>query len=308
VELQRSQPPILSFAATAVGSTSSDSPQSLTIQNAGNAPLAETALTVGVNFQQVPGSGTPADCTSTFSLAPGESCNLSISFIPQTFGNLQSLAVLTNNALNSPQSISLSGTGILTTTTVANAASGQSGGPVTLSAVVGAPGATFSGTLQFQVAGANACSVSVTGSGTYSCGYTISQSPGTYPITATLTSTNSSVQGSSGNNTLTVVAAANFTIKPLPPAETVHRGNLAAFVLELDSVNGFKGKVKLSCSGGPPGSVCVDLPQTVSLNGRAYALSGIFFSKNTKPGTYTVTFTGVSGSLTNSTHASFTVK
>ncbi len=105
-----------------------------------------------------------------------------------------------------------------------------------------------------------------------------------------------------------VVAAPSFTIKPLPTSETVNRGDVAGFVLELDSVNSFKGKVKLSCSGGPSGSVCVDLPQTVTLNGRAFALAGIFFPKNTKPGTYIITFTGVSGSLTNSTTATVTLK
>jgi sugar lactone lactonase YvrE len=206
-ELQRSQAPGLTFAATSAGSTSSDSPQSVMIQNIGNAALTETALTVGANFQQVPGSGTPADCTSNFILAPGESCNLSFSFTPQTGGNLQSSAVLTNNALNATaamQSIILSGTGIVATTTTASAAAGQYSDAVTLSAVVGPSGLTFGGTVQFQVAGVNACTASMTGSGTYTCGYTITQPAGTYAITATLTSTDSSVQGSSGNNTLTV--------------------------------------------------------------------------------------------------------
>ena len=85
VEVQRSQPPTLSFASTAVGSTSSDSPQSVTIQNIGNQPL--NAITPGLvvggqDFLQVAGSGTPADCTSSFALTPGASCNLSISFTP----------------------------------------------------------------------------------------------------------------------------------------------------------------------------------------------------------------------------------
>lgn len=43
----------------------------------------------------------------------------------------------------------------------------------------------------------------------------------------------------------------SFTITPNPPAETINRGNIAAFILTLKSVNGFSGKVKLSCSGGP---------------------------------------------------------
>ncbi len=100
----------------------------------------------------------------------------------------------------------------------------------------------------------------------------------------------------------------SFTITPNPAAETVNRGNIAAFILSLKSVNGFSGNVKLSCSGGPAGSYCVDFPMTVHLNGTAYAISGIFFPKNTKPGTYTVTFTGVSGALTNTATAKFTVK
>jgi hypothetical protein len=63
----------------------------------------------------VAGAGTPADCTATFSLTPGASCNLSIEFAPLTGGSIQSTAVLTDNAMNaSPsatQTISLSGTG-----------------------------------------------------------------------------------------------------------------------------------------------------------------------------------------------------
>jgi hypothetical protein len=66
--------------------------------------------------------------------------------------------------------------------------------------------------------------------------------------------------------------------------------------------------VTLSCSGGPAGSKCLDFPQTVHVNGTAYAISGILFPENTTPGTYTMTFTGVSGALTNTATAKFTVK
>jgi predicted outer membrane repeat protein len=118
VEIQRLQPPTLSFATTPVGSASSDSPQSFTIQNIGNQPLDAVALglvVTGPNFLQVAGSGTPADCTSSFALTPGASCNLSISFEPQSAGGLSSTATFTDNALNaSPsasQSIALQGTG-----------------------------------------------------------------------------------------------------------------------------------------------------------------------------------------------------
>jgi hypothetical protein len=105
-----------------------------------------------------------------------------------------------------------------------------------------------------------------------------------------------------------VTSKANFTITAIPPAETVYRGNIAAFILELQSVNGFNAKVTLSCSGGPAGSYCTDFPMSVKVDGKAYAISGVLFPKKTAPGTYTITFTGVSGSLTNKTTAKFTVK
>lgn len=40
----------------------------------------------------------------------------------------------------------------------------------------------------------------------------------------------------------------------------------------------------------------------------AYAMSGILFPKNVAPGTYTITITGVSGSLTNTATEKFTVR
>jgi len=117
--------------------------------------------------------------------------------------------------------------------------------------------------------------------------------------TATATVTLQVNQASSG---------AGFTITVIPPQETVRVGDVAAFILQLESVHGFSGNVKLSCSGGPAGSECADLPMTVRLNGTAYALSGILFPKNTTPGTYTITFTGVSGQITSIATATFTVK
>jgi len=218
VEVQRSQPPVLSFTATAVGSVSSDSPKSLAIQNVGNQPLKAVApgLTIGANFQQTTGSGTPANCIANFSLVPGGSCILSLSFTPQTAGALQGTAVLTDNALNGApaiQTIALNGTGILASTTTLSAATGQYSDKVSLVAVVGPSGTSFSGSLQFQVGGANACTVPVTGGGAYTCSYTITQAAGTFPIAATLTPNGSSAQGSTGSNVLTVTRE-DATIAP----------------------------------------------------------------------------------------------
>ena len=136
VEINRSQPPALSFAATDVGSASSDSPQSVSIQNIGNQTLdalGSGLVVSGPNFLQVPGSGDPADCTTTFALTAGEACNLSISFEPQIAGPLTSAAAFTDNALNAnpaTQKVALSGVGVAGTYTLAVSTAGSGSGSV----------------------------------------------------------------------------------------------------------------------------------------------------------------------------------
>ena len=115
-ELPRSQPPTLSFASTEVAYTSTDSPQLVAIQNAGNEPLAAVppGLSAGPNFTLGTGLGVPSTCTGSFLLAPGASCNMSISFAPALAGTFVTSAVVTDdtfNAANAMQSITLQGTG-----------------------------------------------------------------------------------------------------------------------------------------------------------------------------------------------------
>ena len=194
------QLPSLSFASTNVGSTSSDSPMTVTISNVGNQPL--TAITPGLvvtgpNFVQVTGSGTPEDCGAGFSaapLAPGASCNLSISFEPQAAGALTSTAVFTDNALNgSPasQTISLQGTGVQQSQTITFgsiptmalgsapftlSATASSGLPVSFASLT-TPVCTVSGTTAALVA-VGTCTIQATQAGdpAYAAATPVSQS------------------------------------------------------------------------------------------------------------------------------------
>ena len=132
---------------------------------------------------------------------------------------------------------------------------------------------------------------------------------GTCTIQAAQTGSATYAAAASVSQSLTVMAAAAFTIRPTPSSETIYRGDIAAFLLELKALNGFNGKVTLSCSGGPSGSYCADFPMTVSFrNGIALALSGVYFPATTTPGTYILTFTGVSGPITENASATFTVE
>lgn len=219
LNVQRSSPPALVFTPTLVGGT--NGPQTVTISNIGNQPLIAIApgLTIGAGFQQEPG-GTSPPCNPTFQLNSGERCDLSLSFFPQTAGSFKSTAALTDNALNgapATQTVNLSGTSMYPTTTTAHAASGTYSDPVTLTAVVAQPSSlAVTGSLQFLIDGAPACSVAVTGSGTYSCRDTISQAPGgRAALTAKFISSDPRVQGRCGVNTLTV-APEDATLVPSP--------------------------------------------------------------------------------------------
>ena len=120
--------PSLSFASTAVGAASADSPKTVTLENNGNAPLVLLVPasgynpSIGVDFSL--NSSGQSDCpmlnsksSSEATLAPGAACELPVSFAPTALGSLAESLVLTDNNLNAAgpnyttQSITLSGTG-----------------------------------------------------------------------------------------------------------------------------------------------------------------------------------------------------
>jgi streptogramin lyase len=127
--------PDLAFANTTEGSTSSDSPQTVMIENAGNAPLtfpvpsAGNNPSISANFTlSSAGAGVcplvKAGASSAGTLAAGATCQLPISFTPEAPGSLSGALVLTDNNLNAAapgyatQRIALSGTGVLPAATI----------------------------------------------------------------------------------------------------------------------------------------------------------------------------------------------
>jgi sugar lactone lactonase YvrE len=128
MELNRATPPSLSFASTVVGSTSSDSPQTVTVANIGNAPLTfpipasgnDPSITANFTLNSSQSDACPlvsAGSSQPGTLAAGASCLLPISFKPSSGGNITGALTLTDNNLNSAspayatQSLELSGTG-----------------------------------------------------------------------------------------------------------------------------------------------------------------------------------------------------
>jgi hypothetical protein len=117
-----SDPPSLSFAATPVGSISSDSPQTVTVINNGNAALDFSAVTFAADFPEA-SSGT-GECTASTTLAAARTCTLLIEFKPVTplsgtGPNLlsESVSIVTNtlNVTGTEQAIAVQGSEISNT-------------------------------------------------------------------------------------------------------------------------------------------------------------------------------------------------
>ena len=121
LRLDRQDAPSLSFNAAAVGNSSTDSPQVLTLQNIGNVPVLFNVPSSGTNPNITPASFTleaASSCpllnpsSSPASLASGASCTELIDFVPKQVGApLSGSLTLTDNAQPASIVVALSGIG-----------------------------------------------------------------------------------------------------------------------------------------------------------------------------------------------------
>ncbi len=96
----------VNFTNQVVGTTSGASP--LTVTNTGNAAANFTSIAVtGTNSSDF---GQSSNCLP--SLPAGQSCTINVTFTPSALGARSASVTLTDNAANSPQNITLSGTGV----------------------------------------------------------------------------------------------------------------------------------------------------------------------------------------------------
>lgn len=84
-----------------------------------------------------------------------------------------------------------------------------------------------------------------------------------------------------------------------PTSQIVTPGNSAAYSGNIVALNGFTGDVALSASGLPTGATPTFNPATVTGGSGSYTLT-VATSTTTPVGTYPITITGTSGSLTHS--------
>jgi hypothetical protein len=97
----------LNLTFGSVNVSSSSAPQSVTLTNTGTAALSITSISLT--------SGSPnfsESNTCPASLAIGANCTIAVTFTPTTPGALGGTVTISDNTYNTPQSISLSGTGV----------------------------------------------------------------------------------------------------------------------------------------------------------------------------------------------------
>jgi len=113
-ELDWVDPPSLTFANSAIGSTSTDSPQNVLVSNIGNGPLLFASVNPSYPADFPEDTSTPNPCTAYESLSLGAYCYLSIEFMPQNSGPLREAVTVTDNNLyasgGASQNIAVSGT------------------------------------------------------------------------------------------------------------------------------------------------------------------------------------------------------
>ncbi len=168
----------------------------------------------------------------------------------------------------------------------------------------------FSGSVALSVSGVPAGATatfnpaSVTGSGTSAL--TIASgtaATGTYPLTITGTSGSLS-HSASVTLVINPQPVPDFTLTASPNSQTVTVGNSTSYTATVNAVNGFADNVALSVSGVPVGATATLNPTSVTGSG---ASTLTVATGTAAAGTYPLTITGTSGTLTHSASVTLVV-
>lgn len=270
----------------------------------GNVSLSVSGLPSGAsasfNTASVHGSGSSSLSISTTSSTPTGSYPLTIT---GTSGSLMHSTSATLVVAPTPaQNFSVSSAPSSQTV-----AAGQT---AIYSATVASAGG-FTGTVSFAASGlptgatANFNPSSVTNSGTtaVSISTTAATPIGSYPLTITATS---GTLAHATNVVLAVSPAGDFAIDVAPTSQTVIAGRTVSYTTTLFPSGGYTGNVTLSISGLPSGATGTFSPASIN-GGSGTSTLNISTNPSTPAGSYILTVTGTSGTMTRSVSTSLNV-
>ena len=126
-------------------------------------------------------------------------------------------------------------------------------------------------------------------------GNVVYATPGTYVTTFTVTDNAGLTDPNPPTRTVTVQP--DFSLSASPTSQTVVQGGGTSFTATVAAGTGFTGIVSFSASGLPGGAVSSFSPASVSTSGSS-TLS-VSTSSSTAPGSYPLTITATSGTLTH---------
>jgi hypothetical protein len=252
-----------------VGTTSAA--QSVTVTNGGTGNLIFSVAPSTGSTEFAIASGTT--CTTTSPVAPTSSCVINITFTPGATGARSATLTITDNAANSPQTISLTGTGsaaaptvtvtpssltftgqLVTTTATAQTVTVKNTGNANLN-ITAAPSVSGTNSADFAIASGTTCTsgAAVTPGNTCVINVTFTPPAGASGAQAAILNIADNAAGSPQTLNLTGTAW-DFTVSAQPV--TVAPGATASVAVTVGGVGGFTGAVTLSCSITIPDGTC----------------------------------------------------
>jgi beta-propeller repeat-containing protein/ASPM-SPD-2-Hydin domain-containing protein/HYDIN/CFA65/VesB family protein len=276
-------PDSVAFGTQTVGLTSA--PVGITLTNTGNAVMAISKIAISpataVQFAET------NNCAAT--LGPKASCLIDATFSAQQAGSWTATILLTDDAVESPQAIALSGTTIPVSASVTPAGpitfgsqlAGTASAPTTLTvkntgaspAILKITSASVADSADFGIT--NNCTAAVPAAG--SCTLSVTFNPAAAAAGATCGSTsgaknttlsiNDNAPGSPQTITLQGSATDYCVDPPGLTTQTVAAGRAAAYQVDLVSFTGFTGSVALTCTDPATASSCTVQPTSATVTG-----------------------------------------
>jgi hypothetical protein len=267
--------PAVSLSATSLtfgdqGLMTTSTPQVVHVTNSGSGALAISNVVLTGDFTQTNSCSGP--------MAPGGECDISITFTPAAMGAMAGSLSITDDAVGSPQNISLAGTGVV------EFSLGSSQGTATV--VKGTNSASFSVSASTSFGFAGGINLSCSANAPATCNFSpASVAPGessTLTMSGLSALTGNSltfgVVGTSGSQTVSIsltVLLSDFALTASPGSATVYSGQSAVYTVSVSPSNSFNQAVSLTCSGAPVEATCSVSPSTVPLDGSATAKATI---------------------------------
>jgi hypothetical protein len=259
-------PPTLSFAPLTVGTNSTS--QMLQLTNTGSAGLSIGSMVATGDFSETNNCGT--------SLAVGTKCSINVTFAPTAPLSRTGTVALTDNALNTPENVPLTGTGIGPAIAFSPSSLEFSGQFIGNSSAAQTITLSNSGnaTLQISTIGisgdfaeTNKCASSIAAEA--SCSITVTFAPsapgardGNLTITDNAAGSPQTLTLSGTGMDFSIALAAGSS-----NSASVAAGGTATYSLTVTPEGGLNGTVTLACTGSPSEAQCSISPTSIKLDG-----------------------------------------